>query len=111
MMNYSSVQLSFIVIICSIKHFAVACPFNQRSSLDSSSSADAGRRKLQNTFVPSGCAKTNGALLVPTKTDTCSAYLGINQDFQALVPAGATTATRIARADIFAKAVRLAFHE
>ena len=64
-------------------------------------------RSLQSTPQGSSiCAKTNGAIIRPTKSDICAAYSIIKASFDNLIPAD-----RFGRSALYGKAVRLAFHD
>mmetsp|Transcript_26684 Transcript_26684/g.36699 ORF Transcript_26684/g.36699 Transcript_26684/m.36699 type:complete len:308 (-) Transcript_26684:1955-2878(-) len=57
------------------------------------------------------CKKTKFAYPTVTAASTCTAYKQIRADFIALLPPGGTSAGDFTRANIFGKALRLAFHD
>lgn len=57
------------------------------------------------------CTKTGGALFAATKYGTCSAYTGIEADFDALVTGTYSSSNALAQAELFGQAVRVAFHD
>lgn len=97
-------NLSLLAVIGFLQH-SIGCPF-LRSKGESPRDIEKEHRILSGDYTPGVCSKTAGQPAIENYENICSVYNNVKVDFQSLIPE-----TPLGQADLFGKAVRLAFHD